>query len=239
MGHIEGIYNNSTFKELLFKNIDKYYPNIRTNDGSLIYYLKKNNIKKFKSIELIIPSRPYFVHEYEIEDFKNIPGFKFVMGENPFTLYDFFEITKNIKFNKNLYLKLNIGDDDANNKNIEKEEDIIDFNEINKLELIIEYKNIDDNIQLFKRFPILKQLYEKIKDLSSNNKKDDKLHFEFLDLLEKSPFEYLSLTNSKENAKYSINKKENSIEISLEFDHFNRDFLKKLSYYEKVKINVL
>ena len=97
---------------------------------------------------------------------------------------------------------------------------------------------------LFEKYTFLKDILEMLENKESK-KSSNIYHHEILNLLEKSPFDFFSLIYDIDNYKVlcenknSINKKDNSIEISLEFNNFNEYFLKRLSNYKKVKLNML
>ena len=92
---------------------------------------------------------------------------------------------------------------------------------------------------IFQKYPFLGDLYGK--GYGYDDYDDKYCHNQILDLLEKSPFEYLLLSSEENDYKQGINKKENSIDLSLSienFENFEPKFLKRLSYYESVNLKI-
>ena len=104
-----------------------------------------------------------------------------------------------------------------------------------------ENENDDEVLNIiFQKYPFLEDLFDKGYGYNGGYDGDKYFHNQILDLLEKSPFESLVLSNG-EDYKQGINKKENSIDLSLSiesFENFEPKFLKRLSYYERVNLKV-
>ena len=103
----------------------------------------------------------------------------------------------------------------------------------------VENENDDEVLNIiFQKYPFLKDLNDKGFGCGDEDDYGKYFHNQILDLLEKSPFEYLVLSLG-EDYKQGINKKENSIDLTLSIDNlenFEPKFLKRLSYYEGVNL---